>query len=112
MKIAIKTRFSDVATFLILFVIVCLSFIASLYLYTSEFIRSEEFWLSASTCVAAQDFACLYSLMVDKAMHRDILLSVAGAALSVQGAIFGVLVVMLYKEIAVYRLDCSEQKKK
>lgn len=100
MNIQIKTRFSDKLTFILLCVLVFLCFITGLLLFYYEVVEVNKFWNSATQCIATRDFDCLLEARTEQAISKDILVSVTGAALSIQGVFFGAAITMLYRGIS------------
>lgn len=90
-------RFNDKVTFCALVVIVILSFIVCIGIYGFEFYQTASFWEESAKCMVTQDFGCLLNIRADQSINKDLMLSILGACLAINGTLFGFIIVFLFK---------------
>ena len=93
----VYNRFSDRVSFIALTLCVFLSFIICVGIYTYEFYQTADFWEEGAKCIASQDFKCILEIRSNQSINKELMLSTLGACLSIQGVIFGFLIVFLFR---------------
>ena len=99
MPFNIRTRFSDKITYVLLALVLFISFISCISIYAWGYLSISEYWEMSKTCLGDEDFKCLLKANAEWGSMWEMFLAITGTNLSIIGVLAGFLLVTNYNSI-------------
>lgn len=99
----IYKRYCDKVSLVIYVVCIFIAFVASLSLFSYEYLRLDDFYQAINVCYQTKSFNCMAKAISEHNIHKDLLFTVISLMLSIAAAVIGFLIMSIYKSISFGR---------
>lgn len=106
----IYKRYCDKASFFIFTISLVVIFFFCIGVFAYEFLYIDNFYTDLNECYLTQSFSCMAHSIAEYNIAKDNLLLVLSINISFIGAIFGFLIVVLYRDFKLYIKDRNEAR--